>query len=49
MLFIPCRKGKSHTPEEWAEPAAVAAGAAVIAEAIVRFDRASRIPMRPST
>lgn len=39
MLFIPCRDGKSHTPEEWAEPDAIAAGAAVIAEAVLRFDR----------
>jgi N-carbamoyl-L-amino-acid hydrolase len=39
MLFIPCRDGKSHAPEEWAEPDAVAAGTAVIAEAVLRFDR----------
>jgi N-carbamoyl-L-amino-acid hydrolase len=39
MLFIPCRDGKSHAPEEWAEPDALAAGAAVIAEAVLRFDR----------
>lgn len=39
MLFIPCRDGKSHVPEEWAEPDAIAAGAAVIAEAVLRFDR----------
>ncbi len=38
MVFIPCRDGKSHTPEEWAEPGAVAAGAAVIADAVLRFD-----------
>jgi N-carbamoyl-L-amino-acid hydrolase len=39
MLFIPCRAGKSHAPEEWAEPAALTAGAQVIGEAVVRFDR----------
>ncbi len=39
MLFIPCRDGKSHAPEEWAEPDALAAGAAVIAEAVLHFDR----------
>jgi N-carbamoyl-L-amino-acid hydrolase len=39
MVFIPCRDGKSHAPEEWAEPDAVAAGTAVIAEAVLRFDR----------
>jgi N-carbamoyl-L-amino-acid hydrolase len=43
MLFIPCRDGKSHTPEEWAEPEAVSAGAAVIAETILRFDRDGRM------
>jgi len=41
MLFIPCRDGKSHAPEEWAEPDALAAGTAVIAEAVLRFDRGS--------
>lgn len=39
MLFIPCRDGKSHAPEEWADPEAVAAGTAVIMEAVLRFDR----------
>ncbi|MDC7789090.1 Zn-dependent hydrolase [Rhodoplanes sp. TEM] len=38
MVFIPCRAGRSHCPEEWAEPAAVAAGAAVMLEAVLRFD-----------
>ena len=32
MLFVPCRGGKSHTPEEWADPGALAAGAAVLLE-----------------
>jgi beta-ureidopropionase / N-carbamoyl-L-amino-acid hydrolase len=40
MLFIPCRAGKSHAPEEWAEPGAVTAGARVIGEAVVRCDGA---------
>jgi beta-ureidopropionase / N-carbamoyl-L-amino-acid hydrolase len=40
MLFIPCRQGKSHAPEEWAEPAAVSAGAATMLEAVLRIDRA---------
>jgi len=44
MLFIPCRDGKSHAPEEWAEPDALAAGTAVIADAVVRFDRMSSAP-----
>ncbi|MGY3693049.1 N-carbamoyl-L-amino-acid hydrolase [Bradyrhizobium sp. USDA 3240] len=38
MLFIPCRDGKSHTPEEWAEPDAMAAGAATLLEAIRLLD-----------
>ncbi|SHI37534.1 N-carbamoyl-L-amino-acid hydrolase [Roseomonas rosea] len=32
MIFIPCRGGVSHAEHEWAEPAHVAAGAAVLAE-----------------
>lgn len=38
MVFIPCKEGKSHAPEEWAEPEAIAAGAAVILEAVRKFD-----------
>lgn len=38
MVFVPCREGRSHTPEEWAEPAALAAGAATMLEAVLRFD-----------
>ncbi|MGE0605152.1 MAG: hydantoinase/carbamoylase family amidase, partial [Xanthobacteraceae bacterium] len=43
MIFIPCKDGKSHTPEEWAEPEAIAAGAAVIFAAVQRFDAEERI------
>jgi N-carbamoyl-L-amino-acid hydrolase len=42
MLFVPCRDGKSHAPEEWAQPDALAAGAAVLLEAVRRFDAAPR-------
>lgn len=38
MVFVPCREGRSHCPEEWAEPEAVAAGAAAILQAVLRFD-----------
>jgi beta-ureidopropionase / N-carbamoyl-L-amino-acid hydrolase len=38
MLFVPCKDGKSHAPEEWAEPDALAKGAAVMLEAVRRFD-----------
>jgi beta-ureidopropionase / N-carbamoyl-L-amino-acid hydrolase len=44
MVFIPCRGGKSHAPEEWAEPRAIAAGAAVMLEAVRRLDRS--LPQR---
>lgn len=39
MIFIPCRDGRSHTPEEWTESAQLAAGAAVMFEAVLRIDR----------
>jgi beta-ureidopropionase / N-carbamoyl-L-amino-acid hydrolase len=39
MVFVPCRAGKSHAPEEWADRDAVAAGAAVILQAVRALDR----------
>jgi beta-ureidopropionase / N-carbamoyl-L-amino-acid hydrolase len=39
MVFVPCRAGKSHTPEEWADRDAIAAGAAVIFEAVRALDQ----------
>lgn len=39
MVFVPCRAGKSHAPEEWATPEAVAAGAAVLLRAVIALDR----------
>jgi N-carbamoyl-L-amino-acid hydrolase len=39
MVFVPCRKGKSHAPEEWADRDAIAAGAAVIYQAVKALDR----------
>jgi N-carbamoyl-L-amino-acid hydrolase len=38
MVFIPCKDGRSHTPEEWAGAEALAAGTQVILEAILRID-----------
>ncbi|SFB64021.1 N-carbamoyl-L-amino-acid hydrolase [Rhizobium sp. NFR07] len=35
MIFIPCRGGVSHHPDEWAEPAHVAAGAAVLLDLLL--------------
>ena len=40
MLFIPCLGGMSHTPDEWAEPAELAKGTAVLLEAVRRYDAA---------
>ncbi|WP_201742083.1 M20/M25/M40 family metallo-hydrolase [Mangrovicoccus ximenensis] len=39
MIFIPCRGGLSHHPDEWAEPAHVAAGAQILLD--VSLDAAS--------
>jgi N-carbamoyl-L-amino-acid hydrolase len=39
MIFVPCRAGKSHAPEEWAERDALAAGAAVILQAVKALDQ----------
>ncbi len=34
MIFIPCRNGVSHRPDEYASPADIAAGARVLASAL---------------
>jgi beta-ureidopropionase / N-carbamoyl-L-amino-acid hydrolase len=39
MVFVPCRAGKSHAPEEWADREAIAAGAAVIYQAVKALDQ----------
>jgi N-carbamoyl-L-amino-acid hydrolase len=39
MIFIPCRGGRSHAPEEWAETEDIALGAAVLLDAVQRLDR----------
>jgi N-carbamoyl-L-amino-acid hydrolase len=40
LLFVACRDGRSHCPEEWAEPADLAAGTRVLLELVRRLDRA---------
>ncbi len=40
MVFVPCRDGRSHCPEEWIEPDQAAAGTAVLAQALVALDGA---------
>jgi N-carbamoyl-L-amino-acid hydrolase len=37
MLFVSCRNGISHSAREYAEPAHLAAGARVLAEALVEI------------
>ncbi len=39
MIFVPCREGRSHAPEEWAEPGDCANGAHVLAETLILLDR----------
>ncbi len=39
MIFVPCRDGRSHTPEEWAEPADCARGTQVLAETLLILDQ----------
>lgn len=38
LLFIACKGGRSHTPEEWAERDALAAGATVILKSLLAVD-----------
>ncbi|WP_416412550.1 M20 family metallo-hydrolase [Pantoea sp. App145] len=37
MIFIPCRAGISHAPEEWSEPEQVCAGAQVLLDVAVKW------------
>lgn len=39
MVFVPCREGRSHSPDEWAENDDIALGAAVLFEAVREMDR----------
>ncbi len=39
MLFIPCRAGVSHRPDEYASPADIENGSAVLAETLARLAR----------
>lgn len=50
MIFIPCRDGVSHAPEEWAEPDHVAAGAQVLCDVLGRLavDPAATTPRAPT-
>jgi N-carbamoyl-L-amino-acid hydrolase len=46
MVFTRCRGGRSHCPEEWAEPGEIAAGAATILNAVLAVDRAEANAVR---
>ncbi len=37
MIFIPCRNGWSHRPDEYAAPEAIAAGVAVLAQTLAEL------------
>ncbi len=39
MVFVPSRGGKSHAPEEWSDREQIAAGAAVVLQAVKALDR----------
>ncbi|MBL0375446.1 Zn-dependent hydrolase [Rhizobium sp. KVB221] len=39
MVFIPCRDGRSHAPEEWAENEDIALGTAVLMETVRTLDQ----------
>ena len=40
MVFVPSKAGKSHAPEEWTERDGIAAGAAVMLQAVKAVDQA---------
>lgn len=40
MIFVPCRDGRSHAPEESIEPSQAADGARALAAAVLELDRA---------
>ena len=40
MIFVPCKDGKSHTPEEWAEVEDIARGTRVLCRSLLKLDAA---------
>ena len=42
MVFVPCRDGVSHHPEEYSTPEDCANGASVLLGAVVRYDRSRK-------
>jgi N-carbamoyl-L-amino-acid hydrolase len=39
MVFVPCREGRSHSADEWAETDAIALGAEVLLQTVLAIDR----------
>ncbi len=39
MIFVPCRDGRSHTPEEWVDEVGCARGAQVLLGALLELDK----------
>ncbi|MFB2602721.1 Zn-dependent hydrolase, partial [Rhizobium phaseoli] len=39
MIFVPCRGGRSHCADEWADNDDIALGAAVLFEAVREMDK----------
>ena len=39
MVFIPCKDGRSHCPEEWAELGQIVTGTRVLGQALLRLDQ----------
>lgn len=46
MIFIPCKGGRSHCPEEWIEPQQLLDGTRMLAQALVELDR--QLSLSPS-
>ena len=38
MIFVPCKDGKSHTPEEWANIDDIARGTEVLGRSLLKLD-----------
>ena len=39
MIFVPCRDGRSHAPDEFTTTEAIAQGAAVLLDAVIALDK----------
>lgn len=49
MIFVPCKDGRSHCPEEWADSADIATGAAVLFETLIELDRTAALQRQTKT